>query len=834
MSAAETTAGRASDYSASSIQVLEGLAAVRKRPDMYIGGTDASGLHHLVYEVLDNSVDEALQGFCTAVQAHLYADGSVSVTDNGRGLPVGDHASGKNSLEVVMTVLHAGAKFDHDSYKVSGGLHGVGVSVVCGLSEWMRVDVYRDGKHYRQSYARGVATSKVETVGDSERRGTRVRFKPDAQIFSTNEFQYEVLSKRCRELAFLNKGLRITIDQEDEDGVVAKSDVFCYHEGIRAFIEHQNAAKEVAHKDIVYFEGEDKESSVSLEVALQYNLEYSTDSIYSFANNINTVHGGTHLSGFKSALTRTFNKYARDNKVVKDGKDLPDGSDYLEGLVAVISVKLADPKFESQTKVKLSNIEVEGVVQKIVNEALGTYCEENPKTARSIIQKSVQAKIARDAARKARENIRRKSVLASGNLPLKLADCSSRNRDETELYIVEGDSAGGSAKQGRIREYQAILPIRGKILNVEKARIDKMLSHEEIQVIISAVGTGIGVDDFDLEKLRYSKIIIMTDADVDGSHIRTLLLTFFFRQMPQLIAAGHVYIAQPPLYRLVRRKKTVYIQDDNEFEQWLIDNGTDGVSVEVSGGATLDVGQVRSLCWSIGRLSRLERGLERKGVQLNEYLATRREAEPTLPSYMVVEDFSKGRAARRSFFFTEADRDAFVRSRSEEIGGELEVGLEDDLLEKKESADFVFFRLYEQDVIAKSIGEIERLHFSTRVFSRETADDSAHSARLEPLAHIRSGDKEPVPIYDLSGILETVKSLGKKDSDVSRFKGLGEMNAEELFETTMNPEKRTLLKVTLKDAYKADEYFSILMGTNVESRRKFIQHHALDVKNLDI
>ena len=828
------TAESASDYGASSIQVLEGLEAVRKRPDMYIGGTDASGLHHLVYEALDNAIDEALQGYCTKVQVHLSADGSVSVTDNGRGIPVGAHESGKDSLEVVMTVLHAGAKFDNDSYKVSGGLHGVGVSVVCGLSEWLQVDVFREGKHYRQSYSRGTATSPVTIVGDSDRRGTRVQFKPDPEIFPKPEFQYDILTKRCRELAFLNNGLRITVDQEDADRVSIKSDEFCYEDGIRAFIKHQNSTKEVAHRDIVYFEAKDTKSEVSVEVALQYNLEYSSDNIYSFANNINTAHGGTHLSGFKSALTRTFNKYGRDNKVVRDPKDLPDGSDYLEGLVAVISVKLPDPRFESQTKVRLANIEVEGVVQRIVNEALGTFCEENPKTAKSIIQKSVQAKIARDAARKARENIRRKSVLASGNLPAKLADCSSRNREETELYIVEGDSAGGSAKQGRLREYQAILPIRGKILNVEKARIDKMLSHEEIQVIISAVGTGIGRDDFDLTKLRYNKIILMTDADVDGSHIRTLLLTFFFRQMPELITAGHVYIAQPPLYRVVRRKKTAYIQDEAALEKSLIDHGSQGLRIDISGmSEQLGSDQVRTLCRSIGRLYRLEAGLARKGVHLNEYLAERRSADPILPPYMVVEDFSKGRDAKRRFFFSEEERDAYI-SEQEPAEGELQVGREDDLLEKKETADFVLFTLYEQEPIAKAVREIEALHFSTNVFRRERVESAGFSVQLEPLARIVAGGNDGLPVYDLSGILDSVKSIGKKDSDVSRFKGLGEMNADELFETTMNPDKRTLLKVTLKDAYKADEYFSILMGTNVESRRKFIQHHALDVKNLDI
>lgn len=820
------------DYGASSIRVLEGLEAVRKRPDMYIGGTDSSGLHHLVYEVLDNAVDEALAGFCADVQVHIHTDGSVSITDDGRGIPVGMHESGRNTLEVVMTTLHAGGKFDNDSYKVSGGLHGVGVSAVCALSADLKVEVFREGKHYCQTFARGDPTSEVEELGSTTKRGTRVQFIPDREIFSTVEFRYDVLSKRCRELAFLNKGLRVSVIHEGTD----KADEFCYEEGIRAFVEHQNSTKEVAHRDIVYFEGSDKESGVSLEIALQYNLEYSSDNIYSFANNINTIHGGTHLSGFKSALTRTLNKYARDNKVVKDAKDLPDGSDYLEGLVAIISVKLPDPKFESQTKVKLSNIEVEGIVQRIVNTELGNFCEENPKIAKAVCQKSVQAKLAREAARKARENIRRKSVLASGNLPTKLADCSSRDRDETELYIVEGDSAGGSAKQGRIREYQAILPIRGKILNVEKTRVDKMLSHEEIQVIITAVGTGIGRDDFDLTKLRYGKVIIMTDADVDGSHIRTLLLTFFFRQMPELIEEGHVYIAQPPLYRVVRRKKSMYVQEDAELDEWLISQAAEAASVEVAGAngtdkTVLRKDDVQSLCRSIARLGRLEVGLERKGVNLNEYLGTRRGDDHTLPRFLAVEGFSRGPEATHRFFFDEAERDAYIGSLTRPDGEPIQVAHEEDTLEKKESFDLVLYTIYEQETIHKVVQDIEAMKLMAKVFRRNPDEESVVDA--EPLGQLIL-EKEALPIYDLCGILDGIKEHGKKGVDISRFKGLGEMNAEELFETTMDPENRTLLKVTLKDAYKADEYFSILMGTDVESRRKFIQHHALDVKNLDV
>jgi len=829
-------------YTASNIRVLEGLEAVRKRPDMYIGGTDASGLHHLVYEVLDNSIDEVLQGACDSIHLHLYADGSISVLDNGRGIPVDMHETGKSALEVVMTVLHAGGKFDHKSYKVSGGLHGVGVSVVCALSERLEVEVYRDGTAYRQSYKRGVPTGPVTSAGKVEKRGTKVRFLPDKTIFETVQFQYDVLSKRCRELAFLNKGLRITLS----DDVTEKTDSFQYDDGIRAFVHHQNSNKEVVHKDIIYFEKGDEESHVILEVAMQYNCEYSTDNIYTFANNINTIHGGTHLSGFKSALTRTFNKYARDHKLIKENEDPPDGSDYLEGLVAVVSVKVPDPKFESQTKVKLSNTEIEGIVQQIVNDRLGTYCEETPGSAKAIIMKSVQAKVAREAARKARELIRRKGVLSSGNLPGKLADCSSRDPDETEIFIVEGDSAGGSAKQGRLREYQAILPIKGKILNVEKTRIDKMLAHEEIQTIISALGTGIGQDDFDIERLRYGKVILMTDADVDGSHIRTLLLTFFFRQMPRLIENGFIYIAQPPLYGLVRKQKTTYLQGEKELEAALIDLGTEGAELTVNGAGApvrLRRDELKRLCDAIGRLARLEAGLIRKRIPLDEYLGQRRQtppqegsagpASPVLPRYMVLVNPGPGREPGRRYAFSAEERDAELRSLETSKGSPLVVADEDDLLEKKETADVVLYTIYEADPVTRIVQEIEALHFSSRVLRAEKHRGS-QGPKLEPIAHIAFSKDQQVPVYDLHEILDKVKENVKGGMEVKRFKGLGEMNPEELFSTTMNPETRTLLKVSLKEVYKADEYFTILMGTNVESRRKFIQHHALDVKNLDI
>jgi DNA gyrase subunit B len=841
------------DYTAQNIEVLKGLEAVRKRPDMYIGGTDQGGLHHLVYEVLDNSIDEVLAGQAKNIKVKIYQDGYVSVLDDGRGIPVDVHEEeGRSALEVVMTVLHAGGKFDHRSYKVSGGLHGVGVSVVCALSERMDVEVYRDDREtgermqYRQAYERGIPTSPVTKVGKVDKRGTLVRFKPDPQIFETVEFKYEILAKRCRELAFLNKDVRISITDER----TGKEDLFHYQDGIKEFVRHYNAAKQAIHRDIIYFEKEDEPSRVVVELAMQYNDEYSTENIYTFANNINTIHGGTHLSGFKSGLTRTLNKYAKDNKILKDNEDSPDGNDYLEGLVAVVSVKLPNPKFESQTKVKLSNTEVEGIVQQIINEKLGSYLEENPPTAKAVIFKALQARSAREAARKARDLIRRKSVLSSGNLPGKLADCSSRDPFATEIFIVEGDSAGGSAKQGRVRQFQAILPIRGKIINVEKTRLDKMLSHVEIQTIISALGTGIGEEEFDISKIRYHKIIIMTDADVDGSHIRTLLLTFFFRQMPKLIENGHIYIAQPPLYRISRKSKEWYVQDEREMESKLFELGTDGASLVVEGSREVfDSARLKKLCEVIARLQKFEPALRRKGVALESYLEHLRD-DGRLPLFRIesalvpkgaspsdqVED---GRHAW--YFYAEAERDAFLGQLRETIGAEPVVASEEDPIEKRERAQVVIKNLHEEEAIRSLIAEVKALHFSPRSFRvrRPEAVAGRPAPKMEPLARVRRGEgdeDEGQPVYDLVGIAEAVKGQveEKKGFRMQRFKGLGEMNPDQLFKTTMNPETRSLLKVGLKDAYKADEYFTILMGTDVESRRKFIQEHALEVKNLDV
>ena len=829
------------DYGASNIKVLEGLEAVRMRPDMYIGGTDNAGLEHLVNEVLDNSIDEAMAGHCTEVKLHIYEDGSISIEDNGRGIPVGKHESGNDALDVVMTTLHAGGKFDHDSYKVSGGLHGVGVSVVNALSEWLTVDVFRDGKHFVQRYelkGKGDSrspepTGEVGGKGKSETTGTRIQFKPDGTIMETVDFQYAPLAKRCRELAFLNRGLKVSIS----DDRTSKSEDFLYEEGIKDYVEYLNRKKEKVHDKIVYFEKEDKGSGVKVEIAFQYNRDYSSDSIYTFANNINTEHGGTHLSGFKSGLTLTLNKYARENKLIKEKETAPEGADYLEGLVCIVSVKVPDPKFESQTKVKLSNTEVKGAVQQIVNQGLSSYLDENPPTAKAICRKAVDARIARDAARKARDMARRKTVLSSGSLPGKLADCSSRDPFQTEVFIVEGDSAGGSAKQGRVREFQAILPIRGKILNVEKTRIDKVLGHQEIQTIISALGTGIGAD-FDKSKLRYGKVIIMTDADVDGSHIRTLLLTFFFRHMRELIEEGAVYIAQPPLYELAPRKGSkkvsMYVQDEKEYETEMLRTGVENVTLLLDGGKTeLRSGAFRVLCEAIARLGGLERSLVRKGLTLQGYLSEASD-KGALPPFMAAIKNSGGRDPSCEVFFDEAERSKRIKAIGKERGEELRVCDESDPLELRNKADVTLYDIFENEPLSEIYEALDKYGLTSVPLRLKMEDADLGVTEPEPVGALSFSEDEEENVFDLLGILEGVNAAAERQLEPKRFKGLGEMNPDQLYHTTMDPERRTLLQVTVEDRDKADEAFSILMGTNVEERRNFIQENALDVKNLDV
>jgi len=800
----------AKGYGADHITVLEGIAAVRKRPAMYIGDTGSRGYHHCVYEVVDNSIDEALAGYCSNVEVCINEDGSLSVTDDGRGIPVDMHKTeGKPAVTVVMTVLHAGGKFDSDTYKVSGGLHGVGVSCVNALSEWLEVEVKRDGFVHHQRFERGVETTELVKIGKTNETGTKVTFKPDRTIFTyEGGFQWDILSARLRELAFLNRGARITLT-EDATG---REEIFMYEGGILEFVQHLNRNKAPMHPDVIYFEREKDE--VTVEIAMQYSDAYN-ETIFSFANNINTIEGGTHLSGFRSALTRTVNAYAKTNKLIKDDKQAMGGDDIREGITAVISVKIPDPQFEGQTKTKLGNGEVEGIVQQIVNEELGTYFEENPTVARTIIEKAVVASRARLAARKARDLARRKGALESGGLPGKLADCSSRDPSRTELYIVEGDSAGGSAKQGREREFQAILPVKGKVINVQKARLDKVLANEEIRTMITAIGTGIGVDDFDIGKARYHKIIIMTDADVDGAHIRTLLLTFFYRQMPQLIEHGYIYIAQPPLYKVTRRKREEYVESDAHLTQILLDLGADGLLLEKTDGTQLlDTKGLRDLLENLVQVEEMSDKLRRRGIRLEDYLASRSKESGDFPLYCV---YMNEVGEDLDIRFAHDDHDLKAVFEAAQQGDEGVEGEEPaaPALRYKE----LFFRKQFKEVIEK----LEKGGFELgQLFGDE-----------EPM--FRLDDKgTKIDAESLMDLLQAVRSLGRKGMSIQRYKGLGEMNPDQLWETTLDPEKRRMTKVVLEDAVKADEMFTILMGDEVEPRREFIQDNALNVTNLDI
>ncbi len=806
-------------YDATSIKVLGGIEAVRKRPAMYIGDTTIRGLHHLVEEVVCNSVDEAVGGFCENINVKINMDGSICVIDDGRGIPVDVHSeTNKSALEVVMTVLHAGGKFEHKSYKISGGLHGVGVSVVNALSEWMEVEVRRDGHVYFQRYEKGEVKSPVEVRGVTKKRGTKVVFKPDAEIFEVTTFCFETIAKRLREYAFLNKGLKITLTDEKTD----KNETFKYEGGIKAFIKELNEGKEVIHRDIIYFEKE--VNGTIIELAMQYNDGYS-ENVYSFANNINTVEGGTHLSGFRAAITRTLNNYAKNKGILVGEEKAPTGDDYKEGLTAVISIKLPDPQFEGQTKTKLGNREVQGFVEAVINEQLGTYCEETPSTAKAIINKGIEGARAREAARKARDLTRRKGALSSANLPGKLADCSSRDVETSEIFLVEGISAGGTAKQGRDRTFQAILPLKGVILNVEKARIDKMLGNEEIRTLISALGTGIGTEEFNVANLRYSKVIIMTDADIDGAHIRTLLLTFFFRQMIQLIDKGHIYVAQPPLYKVTRGKKQEYIYDDRELQKKLITLGTDGTVMEFANDKNekLDNSKLGKLLQHLAQMEEYTKILRKKGMSLDKFISLRDKKSGSLPLYKVT------RKGEISYIYSEEELEKFIKKTEQEAGGELEILEEDDAIEtvqeKKEGAIEVI-EYHEGKEIEKTTKVIESYGVSIDAYF-------AGNTGQKPLYKLLSGDIE-VFAYSLNEVLAKIREIGRKGMEIQRYKGLGEMNAEELAETTMSINTRTLLKVKVEDAAKADSIFSILAGKDVQRRREFIEKHSLEVRNLDI
>jgi len=857
--------GGNSDYTADSIKVLGGMEAVRKRPAMYIGSTGDLGLHHLVYEVVDNSVDEALAGFATKIEVTIHIDNSITVTDDGRGIPVDDmviDGEKVSAAQVVMTTLHAGGKFDSSTYKVSGGLHGVGVSVVNALSEELDLEIWRDGATWQQTYSKGEPTSKMAKAGATKKRGTKVHFLPDRTIFTgTVEYNYDTLAQRLRELAFLNKGLLITLTDErstDAKSGEAKHTDFKYNGGIAEFIKHLNRGKQTLHEKPIYMEAE--RSGVAMEIGLQYNDGYS-ESVFSFANNINTVDGGTHLSGFRMALTRTINYAGQQMGLFKDVKENLTGDDVREGLVAVISVKLSQPQFEGQTKGKL-NSDIAGVVQAFINERLGAFFEQNAPVARKIINKAVDAARAREAARKARDLTRRKGALDSGGLPGKLADCSERDPNRCELFLVEGESAGGTAKQGRDRRFQAILPLKGKILNVEKARYDKMLAHEEIRAMITALGTGIAKEDFDPTKVRYGKIILMTDADVDGSHIRTLLLTFFFRHMQELIKRGNVFIAQPPLYSIKKGKTIQYIKDDDAFDKVTLKRGADGVTVRYGEGAAKLEGA----------------NLMRFMTVLKEYLNFFDKVNKRLRDESVAEllprlDFSKHadfegdkktppkkieRLERelkklqkdRKFKSVESVFDEehnlwevrFVNSQGSEhvINWELASSAEcRQLISKFKQIEpyldppFVVEAVTKAGAVSSNGDEAGEDEGADNESGQSDGKSGKKTAKAAPATKTRAV-VEPVEKATARELFEYVKKEGSRGYDVQRYKGLGEMTAPQLWETTMDPERRTLLSVKLEDIAECETIFTTLMGEDVEARRKFIEENALDVKNLDI
>jgi DNA gyrase subunit B len=790
-------------YGAESIQVLEGLEAVRKRPSMYIGSTSIEGLHHLVYEVVDNAIDEALAGYCDHINVTIHDDNSVTVEDNGRGIPVEMHDTQKKSAaEVVMTVLHAGGKFNDEgegAYKVSGGLHGVGVSVVNALSSKLELEIRRDGKVYQQIYHRGVPEEPLKVTGDTIKRGTKITFWPDEDIFETSDFSFEVLSQRLRELAFLNAGVRILIN----DNRTEKQYDFFYEGGIRSFVEYINRAKSALHSTPIYFKG--SKGHAEIEIAIQYNDTYD-EKIFTFANNINTHEGGTHLSGFRGALTRTMNAYATANNLFKNVKVSISGDDLREGIAAVISVKLSDPQFEGQTKTKLGNSEIKGYVETLMNEQLATFLEENPQVAKKILEKGIEAARAREAARKARDLTRRKGALEGLSLPGKLADCQEKDPALCEIYLVEGDSAGGSAKQGRDRRYQAILPLKGKILNVEKARFDKLLTSAEIRTLITAMGTSIGKDDFDIAKLRYHRIIIMTDADVDGSHIRTLLLTFFFRQMPEIIERGHLYIAQPPLYKVKKGKKEIYLKDDDTLLDYLLDTGTDGYAVDMDGGAKILRGkQIIPTLRNIIEFNQHFDKIVNRGVPAE-----------------ILNMFLLGKI--RNGFADNASLEPLAEQlRALENGAKIEV------LNDPERILVTLGNLHAR-IDRQTVEVIASHEYKLLLQSYRQVEDICAAGP----AYLIAEGKDNEEIKTRQELLDTFLAKAKKGQYIQRYKGLGEMNPDQLWETTMDVEKRVLLQVSIEDAVRADEIFTVLMGDQVEPRREFIETNALNVVNLDV
>ncbi len=805
-------------YDATNIQILEGTEAVRMRPAMYIGDTSTRGLHHLVYEVVDNSVDEAMGGYCTHITVEINENNSISVSDNGRGIPVDMHKTEKKpAVEVVLTTLHAGGKFDHRTYKVSGGLHGVGVSCVNALSEWLEVEIKRDGKIYHQRYEKGITASKLTTIGKTKSSGTKVTFLPDKTIFTEKQiYSYDILAKRLRELAFLNKGLIVKL--VDKRGEKEKENIFEFKGGIVSFIETLTASKNRLHKKAIYFQRE--KEGIQFEVAMQYDDGYA-ENVYTYANNIHTSEGGTHLSGFRSALTRAINNYSKGKKTGKNGITLS-GDDTREGLTAVVSVKIPNPQFEGQTKTKLGNSEVDGLVASATLEALNTFFEENPAVGNKIIDKVLTASRAREAARKARELTRRKGALESGGLPGKLADCSEKDPTLSELYLVEGDSAGGSAKQGRDRTFQAILPLKGKILNVEKSRLDKILSNQEIRTIITALGAGVG-DEFNVEKLRYHKIIIMCDADVDGSHIRTLLLTLLYRQMRPLVEGGYIYIAQPPLYKIKRGRREEYVETEEEMSGIILELGSEGIKLVKSKGKQVYTNaQLRDILNISVELQRTVDTMTKRGVSFEEYIRNYDPKTKKMPLYRVKVE---GKAQ-----FVYNDKELAKLTAKDEEAQYTEIFAKEDLenIEKKLNK----FDLSTADFLKEDTAEEPKVMGATK--KKKVAKKTTEKKPTLKARFVIESETDKQELFSLQDVLDFVRTQAQKGMHLQRYKGLGEMNPQQLWETTMDPEHRTLLKVVLEDEVEAEGMFSVLMGDEVAPRREFIEAFAHEVKDLDV
>jgi len=807
------------EYGADQIRVMSDLEHVRERSGMYIGNKDIRGLHHLVYETVDNSIDEAMAGYAKEINVTINIDDSCTVKDDGRGIPVETHPQlGISTLEAVMTKLKVGGKFDKQVYKTSGGLHGIGVKAVNFLSEWCEVEVHRDGFAYQQEYSRGVPQGAVVKLGKVSGNGTTTSFKPDYEIFGQIKFDYSILHRRIQELAFLNRGVKITLKDERS----GEGETFQYQRGLVAFIEHLNRATEPSHADVIHVTGE--QDGVVVEVAMQYTSEY-TENIYTYVNNINTVDGGMHLSGFRAALTRTLNSYGKKENILKDLT--PTGDDFREGLTAIVSVRVPEPNFESQTKVKLNNPEVEGIVNSVVGDFLGKYLEQNPKVAKLIMQKAILAAEAREAARKAKALLReRKGVLGGGSLPGKLRDCTSKEVEKCELYLVEGDSAGGTAESGRLREYQAILPLRGKIINAFKSREDKVLANEEIRSMIAAIGIGIG-PDIDLKKRRYNKIVIMTDADVDGSHIRTLLLTFFYRQMYPLMQGGHVFIAQPPLYKVKHKKQTYFVQTEEEMRTRLFDIGLKDSVFDAGDGREITGEELARLCRTLGDMEDSIVALERRGISLRQHAMRHDPVRNRLPVYHVFLD------SRDEWFVTRDEVDAFLRQHEQSTGKEIKVdeptsGDSNGSTNGETTSRLHIIDLHEVRAINRHLAILPELGFTLHDLIPQDRTGSEVSR-----FHLRRGESE-IGFDDLRGLAASVRNVAEKILHITRFKGLGEMEAEELRDTTLDPQHRTLLQVRMEDLQGADEMFRVLMGDKVEPRREFIEKHALEVKNLDV